>query len=327
MTTSVSLLTMILLAALASCSTTPRARDVTTVSRDGATVMVPGGQVRTWQVGAGPGAPLIVVHGGPGFPHDYLENLGALGDERAVVFWDQLGCGQSERPNDASLWRLDRFVDELARVHAATVGSQRKVVLLGHSWGSMLALDYALRYPERIAALVLDSPIVSASRFSRDVRQLFDALPEETRQTLEQHEAAGTIDSEAYSAAYGQFIARHLLRLDPFPDPVMRALQGKGHVVYETMWGPSEFTFIGNLNTYERMDRLAHLNTPVLYIVGQHDEVPPAAVTTYREATPGSELVVIDDASHLKNLEQPARYLAVVRDFLRRNDGQRAALH
>ena len=238
MTRSVCLLTPIVLAALASCSTTSGGRDVKAVSRDGATVAVPGGQVHTWQVGRGPGTPLIVAHGGPGFPHDYLENLGALGDERTVVFWDQLGCGHSDRPNDTSLWRLDRFIDELAGVHATTVGSQQKIVILGHSWGSMLALDYALRFPDRVTALVLDSPIVSASRFSRDVRQLFDALPEDTRRSLQQHEAAGTTDSEAYGAAYGQFIARHLLRLDPFPDPVTRALKGKGDVVYETMWGP-----------------------------------------------------------------------------------------
>jgi proline iminopeptidase len=290
-----------------------------------ATVVVPGGRVHTWKVGGGPGTPLIVIHGGPGFPHDYLENVGQLGTDRAVVFWDQLGCGQSERPTDASLWHLERFVEELEKVHAATTGAEENVVLLGHSWGSMLAVDFALRHPDRVSALVLDSPVLSASRFSEDVGRLFDALPEETRRTLRQHEAAGTTDSEAYGAAYGQFIARHLLRLDPFPEPVMRALKGKGHIVYETMWGPSEFTFTGNLNTYERMDRMARLAKPVLYVVGEHDEVVPATVRAYAAATPGSEFAVIENASHLKNLEQPARYLGVVRDFLQRQDRSRTA--
>src|SRR5262245_3201804 len=106
LTTSLRLLTTLALLALESCSITSGWRDVPTTSRSGAAVTWPGGQVRTWQAGSGSGAPLIVVHGGPGLPHDYLENIGALEDERTVIFWDQLGCGQSQRPSNPALWSL-----------------------------------------------------------------------------------------------------------------------------------------------------------------------------------------------------------------------------
>jgi proline-specific peptidase len=284
------------------------------------TIAVPGGSVRAWKTGLGRGTPLIVIHGGPGFPHDYLENLEELGNDRTIVFWDQLGCGQSDRPDDPSLWRLPRFIEELELVRAAVVGSAQRVSLLGHSWGSMLALDYALANPNRVATLVLDSPVMSAARFSEDVEKLFDALPVETKKVLRAHEAAGTTDSQEYGEAYGEFIGTHLCRLDPFPEAGMRSLQGKGDAVYSAMWGPSEFTFIGNLSSYERIDRLPTLGKPVLYVTGEHDEVVPAAAAAYRDATPGAELVLIEDASHLKNLEQPKPYLAAVRDFLRRHD-------
>ena len=133
-------------------------------------IAVPGGRVWYQILGARSKAiPVLTLHGGPGVPHDYLEPLGALGGERPVIFYDQLGCGNSDKPDDESLWTIPRFVDELAVVRESL--ELEKVHLLGHSWGTMLAADYMLRKrPKGVMSLVLSGPALSATRWTADTR-------------------------------------------------------------------------------------------------------------------------------------------------------------
>lgn len=283
---------------------------------DAATVAVPGGQIWMQRVGAGTGLPVIALHGGPGSPHDYLEPLAALGRHWPVVFYDQLGCGRSERPDDASLWTLERFVAELDAVLCA-VGAER-VHLIGHSWGAMLAVDYALVHPQRVASLVLHSPCLSMTRVRADMQRLREALPESVRRVIDRCEAEGTTDSGAYGAAAMAFYRRHVCVLPQWPEPLMRSQQGWSMDVYTTMWGPAEFTPTGNLAGYEREERLAELDLPVLYLCGRHDEMTPESTAAYRDATWNAEFVVFEHSAHVAHLEEPERYLEVVSDFLTR---------
>lgn len=283
-----------------------------------AMIDVQGGRVFCRRIGVGIGQPLIVLHGGPGYPHDYLEGLAELGSDRPVIFYDQLGCGRSERPDDPSLWVLDRFVEEFERVRLAAVGD-RPVHLLGHSWGSMLAIEIAARAPEHVASLVMDSPVVSAARFKHDVATLRAALPDHVRAVLDREEANGTTGSEAYQRAEYAFFERHLIRIE-FPQSMIRSMEGFGRPVYSVMWGAGELSFTGNLSSFDRLDALPELRMPVLYLVGRHDEVPPSAAELYQKRTPASELQIFEESSHMKHLEQPAEYLARVREFLRRAD-------
>ena len=205
-------------------------------------------------VGAGAGDLLVLLHGGPGFPSDYLSPLVALGDDRPVVFYDQLGCGRSGRPIDSRLWRLERFVAELGSVLAGL--NVTRYHLLGHSWGAMLALDYALGRPTGLCSLILASPPLSLRRWLADAARYRAALPEAVRKVLDTHEAAGTIDTDAYAEATQTYYARHVCRLDPWPEPLLRSGEGAGQEVYRAMWGSSEFVIDGNLGDYERVDRL-----------------------------------------------------------------------
>lgn len=198
---------------------------------------VPGGQVWFQIVGHGAAAPLLVLHGGPGVPHDYLEPVGRLGLERPVVFYDQLGCGRSDRPDDPQFWQVEHFMRELA-IMREQLGLER-VHLLGHSWGSMLAIDYALSRPDGLLSLTLVSPPLCMPRWHADVAALRQALPAEVRETLERHEAAGTTDSPGYEAATLVFYQRHLCRLDPWPEPVIRSFAGVGRALNQAMWGIS----------------------------------------------------------------------------------------
>ena len=139
--------------------------------------------------------PLLILHGGSGFPHDYLEDLAELADTgRAVVFYDQLGCGGSDHPDDPTLWVMNTFVDEVSAVREG-VGLER-VDLLGHSWGGWLALEYALRHPPGLASLILASTCASLPAFATETKRLKQSLPADVQETITRHEAAGTIHDD-----------------------------------------------------------------------------------------------------------------------------------
>jgi proline-specific peptidase len=276
---------------------------------------------------AGPGAaggkrtPLLTLHGGPGIPHSYLDPLAELAhDGRDVVFYDQVGCGDSTHPHDPSLWSVDLFVDELDIVRAG-LGLDR-VHVLGQSWGGMLALDYAIRKPAGLASLVLADTAPSMAQWVTETARLRAGLPENVQRTLAEHEAAGTIDSPEYAEAMMAFYAEHVCRLDPWPDCVERAFAAleEDPEVYYTMWGPNEFTCTGSLKTWDVRDRLGEIDVPTLVICGRHDEATPAIAQTLVDGIPGAELHIFEHSSHLPHAEEPEAFRAVVDDFLERVD-------
>jgi proline iminopeptidase len=278
-------------------------------------VDVTGGKVWYRIVGSGPATPVLLLHGGPGFTSHYLEALGRLADERPVVFYDQLGAGRSERPEDLELWKAERFVEELAQLRAAL--ELETVHLLGHSWGTMLAVDYLLTNPKGIRSVVLSSPALSIPRWLQDTNELREGFPPEIQEAMSRHEKAGTTDSEEYQAATMAFYQRHVCRLDPWPKEVQDAFAGFNPAVYGTMWGPSEFHATGNLKSYDRTDRLNEISIPVLLTAGRYDEATPETTRWYHELLPGSSLVIFEDSSHLAMVEEPDRYVDVVRQFFR----------
>jgi proline iminopeptidase len=181
----------------------------------------------------------------------------------------------------------------------------------------MLATDYALTRPAGIVSLILASPPLSIPRWLADAAVYRAELPAEVRATLDQHEAAGTTDSVEYQAATMVYYQRHVCRLDPWPEPLLRAVAGLGAPVYHAMWGPNEFYMTGNLKTYDRSDRLSEIAVPTLFTCGRYDEAPPATTIWYQGLVPGAELAVFEASSHTPHLEEPAAYLEAVRAFLR----------
>lgn len=203
-------------------------------------VDVTGGRVWYRVVGGGHQTPLLLLHGGPGAPSYYLNPLAALSDERPVIFYDQLGAGRSDRPTQTDLWTMERFIEELAQVRRAL--GLKDVHILGHSWGTMLAVDYMLTTPSGVRSLVLASPALSISRWLADAETLKRTLPELVQAAIATHEADGTFDSPEYQAAVLEYYKRFLCLRDPWPDDVNKTFAELGQSVYTTMWGPSEFT-------------------------------------------------------------------------------------
>ena len=259
--------------------------------------------------------PLLVLHGGPGAPHDYLEPLEALSNERPVIFYDQLGCGNSDKPSDISLWTIERFVNELEQVRIYL--GLGKLHLLGHSWGTMLAVDFIFtKKPKDIVSLTLSGPCLSSSRFSSDQRIYLLELPATLQKIINESEASGFFDSKEYQEAMMAYYKIHVCRLDPWPDCLNRTLEKLGHEAYDQMWGPSEFTITGTLEGYERVNLLKEISIPTLFTCGRYDEATPSTTAYYHTMLPGSEIVIFEDASHEHHLEKTSKYLEVVRNFI-----------
>ena len=281
-------------------------------------VKVPGGNIWYEVLGGGDGLPLITLHGGPGSTHFGFEPVRALAEDRPMVFYDQLGCGNSDRPDDLNLWRVERFVEELHLLVKA-LGFE-KFHILGHSWGTMLGTDYYLAHPQGVVSLVQSSPCISIARWLEDCNAYRKQLPPEVQAVMTEHEKAGTTDSDAYKDAVKEFNSRHVMRLDPVPDAVAKGRQERGTVVYQTMWGPSEFFMNGNLKGYDRSGDLHRITVPTLYSCGRVDEAAPETVGWYASLTPHSEFVVYENSAHMPQWEETERYVGVVRDFLKRAD-------
>jgi L-proline amide hydrolase len=283
------------------------------------------GAYRVWYRITGGGAdhervPLLALHGGPGIPHDYIKNLADLAsDSRGVILYDQLGCGRSDQPDDTSLWRVDRFVEELATVRREL--ELERIHLLGQSWGGMLAIEYMLTQPEGIVSLVLASTLSSMPLWVAEANRLRNELPPEIQATLLRHEHAGTTDSAEYQQAMMAFYERHVIRVVPMPDQVKRALDQAGPVYY-TMNGPSEFHVTGVIKDWDRTSRLAEIHASTLITSGRYDESTPRINEILHNGITGSEWVMFENSAHMVHIEEPELFLPQVQSFMERIEAQ-----
>lgn len=289
------------------------------MNRDGRIDLSNGYKLWYRVAGDGPGKPLLLLHGGPGAGHDYLEPLEALSADRPVIFFDQLGCGRSDRPDDPALWTIERFCNEVDEVRAALGLADCHV--LGQSWGGWLAIEWLLRQPKGVRSAVLASTSCSVPQFVAEAQRLIGLMPPAERDALRVHGAAGAYDHPDYQAAMTAFYRLHVCRLLQWPDCLNRTVANlDGNQVYLTINGPNEFTVIGNLKDWDRSGRLAEIVCPVLITVGRHDEITPACAETMHARLPDSRLVVFEDSAHCAHIEEPERYCATVAAFLREHD-------
>ena len=261
--------------------------------------------------------PLVCLHGGPGASHHYLLPLIDLADERPVIFYDQLDCGLSDRPNDKKNWTIERFISEIDLVRNALNLSQ--VALYGNSCGSTWIAPYAAGHPAGLRAVIFASPFLAAAPFIRDAKTLRAELPPEILKTMEQHEAADTTDSDEYHEAVSVWYQRHVCRLDPWPSYLMRTIELFSNDLYHYMWGPAEPMLTGVLRDFDAGEALAKIKCPSWFVCGEYDEVTPASTQQFAAITPGSKFSAIADASHTPHIEQRRSFIRAAREFLAAN--------
>jgi proline-specific peptidase len=276
---------------------------------------------RTWYRSVGESErgrlPLLLLHGGPGATHQYLEPLAELARfGRRVIFYDQIGCGRSDHPAGADFYDVPAFVEEIGALREQL--GLNAVHVLGQSWGGMLAMEYALTRPAGLASIVVADSPASMTLWVSEANRLRSALPAEVQQTLSAHEEAGTTSDPAYAAATEVFYRRHVCRLETWPDCVNRAFQSiaEDGFVYNVMNGPSEFHVIGKLKTWDITDRLHEIAVPTLLLSGAFDEATPAIVGEIQQRIPRAEWIVFPASSHMPHIEEPVAFNAAVRGFL-----------
>nr|pir prolyl aminopeptidase (EC 3.4.11.5) - Bacillus coagulans [Heyndrickxia coagulans] len=262
----------------------------------------------------GGGTPVIVLHGGPGSSCYSLLGLKALAKDRPVILYDQLGCGKSDRPMDTTLWRLDRFVEELAQI--------RQALNLDEVHISVTPGDYArscllLNEAKRVKSVIFSSPCLSAPLWEQDQKRNLKKLPLDVQETINRCEENGTTDSEEFAAAIEVFGKHFVNRLEKQPEWLEQKPSGYRNAdIYNIMWGPSEFTVLGNLKNFDCTTQLKEITCPSLYTCGRFDEATPETTEYYSSLTPKSKFHVFEKSAHMPYIEEPEEYLAVIGDFL-----------
>ncbi|MFB7469414.1 proline iminopeptidase-family hydrolase [Kitasatospora sp. NPDC056184] len=286
--------------------------------------VVPFGEYRTWYRMTGtPGAGrpvVVVVHGGPGSTHHYLSNLAELARSGwPVLHYDQLGNGGSTRLPDkgADFWTPELFAAELDNL-LHSLGVTDDYVLFGHSWGGLLGARHAAGRPAGLRGLVVADSPASYPLWRQEMAVLRAALPPGVDETLRRHEEAGTTSSHEYYKAVRVFYDRHVCRVVPWPRDYRASYleMSEDPTVYSVMNGPSEFHVVGTLKDWSVVDCLPDIDVPALVVTGRYDEATPATAQPYADLIPDVRWEVFEESSHVPNLEEPERFLAVLLEFL-----------
>ncbi|MFC3052123.1 proline iminopeptidase-family hydrolase [Kordiimonas pumila] len=259
---------------------------------------------------------LFCANGGPGLPCDYIRDSHSVMADKGyrVIAWDQLGCGASDRPDDTSLWTLKRYVGEAEQVRKSL--GLGKIHFLGQSWGTWMGTEYALTYPENLRSLILANGACDIPHLVDELNRLRGSLGPETVAMMQRHEAEGTLDHPAYQAAITLLNYRHVCRLDIWPDAVNRSLSDWNMAPYETMQGPNEFTYTGNMKDWNRIPDMHKIKVPSLVLTGLYDELTPACSTKMHNALSNSQIHVFQNSSHMPFFEEPDLYFNKLASFL-----------
>jgi L-proline amide hydrolase len=261
--------------------------------------------------------PLLCLHGGPGATHDYLTPIGKLSEQgRRVIFYDQLGAGNSDHPDNPEMWTVELYVEELGVVREKL--GLKDVHILGQSWGGQLALEYILTKPTGVRSLILADSLADMDQWVSEANRLRSELPKKTQDVLDKHERDGTIDALEYEEATMEFYRRHVCRLPKWPPELNKTFEKfSAHPqVYNTMWGPNEFNVTGSLKDWSVVDRLNGIDVPTLILSGRYDESTPLINKTLNDGINDSEWMVFEKSSHMPHLEESEAYLTVLGNFL-----------
>jgi L-proline amide hydrolase len=269
-------------------------------------------------------APIFLLHGGPGAAHNYIDAYKLLaGDGRAVIHYDQLGCGNSTLLPDkgGDFWTPQLFVDELENL-IDHLGQRAGFHVLGQSWGGMLGAEYGVRRPYGLKSLTIANSPASMALWTSEAMRQRSEMPPEIQDALNRHEAAGTYGDPEYQKATMWVYERHVCRVVPFPAEVTATFDqvARNPTVYNVMNGPNEFFVIGTLKHWDIIPELPRINVPTLVISGRYDEATPACVQPYHDGIKGSEWVIFENSSHMPHVEETALCMATVGAFLARHD-------
>ena len=289
-------------------------------------VDTPAGRHRVWvkRTGNNPRLKVLLLHGGPGATHEYLEAcdsyLPAAGVE--YYYYDQLGSGFSDQPDEPSLWELDRFVGEVEQVRSALGLDSGNFVLYGHSWGGILAIEYALAHQQHLRGLVISNMMASVPAYNAYAEQvLMPEMDQAALAEIKSLEASGETGNPRYMRLLNeQHYVHHVLRMpvQDWPDPVQRAFSHINPAIYVSMQGPSELGISADakLAHWDRTGELASITVPALVIGARYDTMDPAHMEMMASRLPAGRYLFCPNGSHLAMYDDQQTYYAGLIDFL-----------
>ena len=289
-------------------------------------VTTPAGPQQVWvkRVGNNPGLRVLLLHGGPGATHEYFEACDSYLPAEGIeyYYYDQLGSGFSDQPDEPSLWDLDRFVDEVEQVRRALGLDRDNFVLLGHSWGGILAIEYALRHQEHLRGLVISNMMSSVPAYNAYAEQvLMPQMDQAALAEIKALEADGDTGNPKYMELLMQHhYVQHVLRMPPehWPDPAQRGFAHINQAIYVSMQGPSELGISAgaSLAQWDRTADLASIHVPALVIGARHDTMDPVHMGVMAHRLPRGRYLHCPDGSHLAMYDDQVVYFTGLVDFL-----------
>ncbi|WP_395614212.1 proline iminopeptidase-family hydrolase [Allosphingosinicella sp.] len=295
------------------------------------TIHTPRGDFRVWtkRVGNNPRLRVLLLHGGPAMTHEYFEAFDSFLSQEGIeyIYYDQLGSAYSDQPNDDSLWTIPRFVDEVEQVRVALGLTRDNFCLLGHSWGGMLAMEYALAHQDNLKCLIISNMMDSIPAYNDYARRvLMPAMDQNQLHLVQQLEASHqTQDPRYMQALVPMHYEQHFLRR-PFaewPEPVLRAIGHANQHVYELMQGPSELGASGLLVNWDRSGDLHRINVPTLVIGARYDTMDPNWMRAMAGRLPHGQFLYLPNGSHMSFYDDQDAYFAGLIRFLHGVEGGR----
>lgn len=299
--------------------------------KTGGVRMIPldGGKYKVWtkRIGNNPRIKVLLLHGGPACTHEYFECMESFLPQEGIEFYyyDQLGSAYSDQPNDTSLWNLPRFVEEVEQVRQALGLNKDNFYLLGHSWGGILAMEYAQKYQDNIKGLIISNMMMSCPEYGQYADQvLAKQMAPEVLQEIRAIEAKKDFGNPRYMELlmpnfYNQHICR--LPLDSWPDPVNRGLEKINQTIYVTMQGPSEFGISGKLEKWDRTKDLSKIKVPTLTIGATHDTMDPEHMKWVSTQVQNGRFLLCPNGSHMDMWDDQEHYFPGLVSFLKDVDG------
>ncbi len=287
-------------------------------------IETPKGKFNVWtkRIGNNPKIKVLLLNGGPGCTHEYFECfenfLPAEGIE--FIYYDQLACGNSDNPKDTSLYDLARYTDEVDQIRKALKLNKDNFYLLGHSWGGILAMEYALKYQENLKGLIISNMMCSASEYKKYADDVLSkTIDAAVLDTLKMIEANGDFENPKYmELLMPNFYAKHICRIpiNEWPEPVTRSFGKLNNELYITMQGPSEFGISGKLLNWERKRDLKNISVPTLVVGATHDTMDPEHMKEMSTLVPNGSFLLCTNGSHMCMYDDQQNYFTGLIKFI-----------
>ena len=290
-------------------------------------ISTPKGKFHVWtkRFGNNPKIKVLLLHGGPGGTHEYFECFENFLPKEGIefIYYDQLDSWYSDRPNDSSLWTTEHFVEEVEQVRQALGLTKDNFFLLGHSWGGILATEYAMKYQANLKGLIISNMMASMPEYEKYNGVLRSKMRKSLVDSLQGYEDKGLYKDSVYQAlVIKEYYHEHLCRLAEWPDPVNRMFNHLSEGIYVTMQGPSEFKTGGRLITWDRSKDLKNISVPTLTIGGEFDTMDPKYMEWMSKQVQKGSYVYCPEGSHCDMWDDQAHYFPGLIKFVKDVDAK-----